>query len=278
MTPIRILLTAAAWAAAFAGLAAARDAGPIAAILKPAKAADIREAEPATAAAPERHAAWSYAGEAGPAHWGDVRPDYAVCGAGAEQSPIDLTGAVEAAIGAPAIYWAQARVGDIVNNGHTIQANFSEAGHIVIDAKRYDLLQVHFHAASEHTLAGRRFPLEGHLVHRASDGALAVIGIFFEEGAENFALTPLFKAAPATPGSAAIKDPIDLRDLLPGDRTAFRYQGSLTTPPCSEVVAWTVFEQPVQASRDQIRAFTRIYNANFRPLQPTHRRFVLKTN
>ncbi len=65
--------------------------------------------------------------------------------------------------------------------------------------------------------------------------------------------------------------------LPPGNpRSFYRYQGSLTTPPCSETVDWVVLSQPVQVSREQINAFERMYRFDARPLQPLDRRFLLK--
>ena len=230
----------------------------------------------ASAAGDKAH--WSYDGATGPDAWGKLDPAYGACGAGTQQSPIDLAGAVKADLPPVTVQWRPVRLDAVINNGHTIQVNTSRGGHMVLDGARYDLLQFHFHHMSEHTLDGRQFPLEVHFVHKSVDGdELAVIGVFFDEGAENAALAPVWQAMPARAGIVSTGASVDPAQLLPASRTAFRYAGSLTTPPCSEIVSWTVFGEPLSVSSGQIAAFARMFPNNFRPVQPRNRRFLLST-
>lgn len=220
---------------------------------------------------------WTYEGEEGPAHWSELDHAFGACGAGHEQSPIDLNnGAIPAAVMPPAVYWNPAEVSAATNNGHTFQVSLNDPGKIVVDGVSYDFLQFHFHAGSEHTINGYRYPLEVHLVHAAADGRLAVIGIMFVEGKENPALSQLISTLPGTEGSYDPDMTFNLNDLLPGSWSVYRYAGSLTTPPCSEVVSWTVFEKPLTASADQIKVFETLFPHSYRPVQPLGRRFVLK--
>lgn len=219
---------------------------------------------------------WAYEGEEGPSHWADLDPHFSAC-KGQEQSPIDLNGsAIKADVMPPAVYWRKADITEARNNGHTFQIKLDDPGRIVLDGVPYDFVQFHFHAGSEHTINGRQYPLELHLVHASEDGRLAVIGIMFVEGQENPQLAQLISTLPAEQGSYDPNLVFDLNDLLPGDWDVFRYQGSLTTPPCSEIVSWTVFETPLTASADQILVFETLFPHSFRPVQNTGRRFVLK--
>lgn len=230
------------------------------------------------AMAQSHNAHWEYEGNHGPDHWAQISHDYASC-AGAEQSPIDLNGyAINAAINPPAIYWRNARVTDAQNNGHTFQVNLDNAGKIVVDGVDYNFLQFHFHSGSEHTLDGRRYPLEVHLVHASDDGRLAVIGIMFARGEQNPLLDDLINVIPGSVGHSQPVMSVNLNDFLPDDWHSYRYQGSLTTPPCSEIVDWTVFETPITASADQLAVFETIFPHSYRPVQERGRRFVLRTN
>jgi carbonic anhydrase len=157
-----------------------------------------------------------------------------------------------------------------VNNGHTIQVNIPGAGTLTVGDDTFELAQYHFHAPSEHTIGGRHWPMEVHLVHKSPSGKLAVIGVLLEEGLPNPALEPLWSDLPKVEGAAHHfeKNVAAPAALLPADRTAYRYAGSLTTPPCSEDVRWFVMRRPVAISAAQLAAFTAIVEPNNRPVQP----------
>lgn len=219
---------------------------------------------------------WSYAGDRGPASWGTLDETFSPCAGGTEQSPIDLVAG--AAVGDyPAVeYDYGPRTGTVVNTGRTIQVNVDRGSGITVGGARYELLQFHFHHPSEHTVGGERFPMEMHLVHqvhRGPGGGLAVVGALLREGDESETLAPIWAHLPRHAGAAApLPDAIQVAELLPRKRTAWRYRGSLTTPPCTEGVAWIVLTEPVMLSAAQIAAFGGLYPRNFRPVQPLGRR------
>jgi carbonic anhydrase len=118
--------------------------------------------------------------------------------------------------------------------------------------------------------------MEVHFVHAAADGRLAVVGVFMQPGRKNAAFAAIMQVAPRTEGEKTLEQPIDPRQFLPASKALFRYKGSLTTPPCSEVVDWNVFEQPIEVAEADIKAFQAIFSMNARPLQPVNRRFLLR--
>lgn len=219
---------------------------------------------------------WTYAGEHGPAHWADLDPAYATCAAGQYQSPIDL-GAGSQETSAPIEVRYETIPLTVLNNGHTVQITAEAAGHLQSFGTTFDLLQVHFHAPSEHLIEGRPVPIEAHFVHKAEDGRLAVLGVFVVAGAENPALAALLPHLPstATPAQTFPAVSIDLNALLPADRALYRYGGSLTTPPCTEGVAWHVLTAPVTASPLQIAQLTAVLHGNARPVQPLNGRLLI---
>ena len=98
-------------------------------------------------------------------------------------------------------------------------------------------------------------------------------------GSRNAALQTIFDAMPKTEGpEQRASGSIDPAALLPRSTSYFRYMGSLTTPPCSEGLTWTVFREPVEASAEQIRQFATLFPNNARPVQGRHRRFLIETN
>lgn len=222
---------------------------------------------------------WGYIGGESPEHWGDLSSTYRACRAGLEQSPINLQGAIEAQLPNVEISYKPVPL-KIVNNGHTIQVNTVAGNYITLDGEQYELLQFHFHHPSEHRVGGQPYPMEVHFVHRNNREELAVLGVFLKEGAENKALMPVWKAMPAqkSPEQSISGSQIDIAQVLPTNRKSFRYFGSLTTPPCSEIVRWIVLENPVELSKAQIEQFRQIFPMNARPIQPLNRRFLLESS
>ena len=243
-----------------------------------AASACAQTSAPAPHPAPPSHsgpASWSYVGETGPAQWGALDARYSVCSAGKAQSPIDLKAAQAEDGPALAIQYSDSSA-SISNNGHTVQVDFAPGGTLTLGPKTYDLLQFHFHSTSEHTVDGASFPLEVHFVHATAEGDLAVIGVMLNEGQENPAYKPVFDAVPAQPTEAPVPlaSPLNADSLLPTSRTAYRYSGSLTTPPCSEAVAWHVLKDSVAVSAAQIAQFRAAYTGNNRPVMPLQGRAI----
>jgi len=218
---------------------------------------------------------WVYEGKDGVADWGKLDKKFEACGIGSEQSPVDLTRPITAAVGPLRIDW-KAEAFDIENNGHTIEAEGHAMGGILLDGKPFELKQFHFHHPSEHALGGARTEMEAHFVHANEAGKLAVVGVLMKAGPRNAGFAAIMAAAPKTEGKQALTKPLNPRGLLPRDRTRFRYEGSLTTPPCSEIVDWNVFEEPIHVAAADIEAFKAIFPMNARPLQAMGRRFLLK--
>ncbi|MDR2688580.1 MAG: carbonic anhydrase family protein [Azoarcus sp.] len=217
---------------------------------------------------------WSYHGDTGPAHWGDLDPSAAVCKTGARQSPIDLETAKATKAHTPFTLDYKGGAFEFINNGHSIQANVLQKSSTLDLGGLHTLEQFHFHAPSEHTVDGAYFPMELHFVHRDAAGALAVLGVLIREGKENATLAEAFKALPQ--GEKGKQWNIDIAALLPEQKGAFEYTGSLTTPPCSENVRWIVLHQPIELSKAQIDAFRKLYPDNNRPLQADNDRPVGK--
>ncbi|WP_309735842.1 carbonic anhydrase family protein, partial [Chamaesiphon sp. OTE_75_metabat_556] len=164
---------------------------------------------------------------------------------------------------------------NVVNNGHTIQVNYAPGSTISIDSTEYALLQFHFHTPSEHKIAGKAAAMELHFVHRNAAGKLAVVGVMMNEGKEHPLIAQVWKAIPPTGKTNAMSNSsIDASNLLPPSKSYYTYDGSLTTPPCSEGVKWHILAAPITVSSAQIREFAKLYPVNARPLQPTQTRRI----
>ena len=217
---------------------------------------------------------WGYHGDAGPEHWAELSEDYGLCGTGKAQSPINIEGEQAGDLKPIEFHYQAASNPTVVNNGHTIQVNYPAGSYAVIGGKRYELLQFHFHSPSEHTVHGQHADMVAHLVHKADDGQLAVVGILFDKGAENPTLKPVFDAMPKSKGETTVQASINAADLLPEERGYYHYTGSLTTPPCSEGVNWNVMKAHMPVSEQQVQAFTHIFDKSIRPVQPLNGRTI----
>ena len=219
---------------------------------------------------------WGYGKENGPMQWGKLHSDYKSCDTENFKSPIDILDSNATNSTSTLVfkdkYARSAR--DIINNGHTLQINFDKGSDIVLAGKNYALAQLHFHTPSENHLNSKEFPAEVHLVHKDAQGRLLVIGVFIESGKENLALKSILQSVPnqINQTQSFSSDLLDL--LLPQNRVYYEFEGSLTTPPCSGKVKWIVMQNPIQASKSQIKRLHKIFGNNTRGIQPLNDRKI----
>jgi carbonic anhydrase len=219
---------------------------------------------------------WSYSGETGPENWAKLSPGFAACGIGVNQSPIDISKTVRAELETLQFnYKSKSTV--IVSNGHTVQIDVGPDSWFSAGGEKFQLLQFHFHSPSEHQINGEIFPLEGHFVHQNASGALAVVGVLFRSGEWNADLARIGSAAPETFNQP---EPIDLDiaelGLYNNYDSYYRYNGSLTTPPCTEGVQWYVLKNPGHIASEQAAKFVELIGEDARGPQPINARVVLE--
>jgi len=224
----------------------------------------------------QTQAHWGYEGETGPESWATLSKDNFSC-SGKNQSPINLTGFIKSQLSPITFHYASGGY-EILNNGHTVQINYKKGSTITVNGNTFNLLQFHFHAPSENHINGKSYPLEAHLVHADKSGNLAVIAMMFEEGKENKELAKAWKKMPKHEGGKhKLSSMVNINNILPNHRDYYRFNGSLTTPPCSEGVRWFVEKQIITASKEQINAFKHaLHGANNRPLQPLNARLIME--
>lgn len=206
---------------------------------------------------------WTYAESA---TWDELDPDYAACGSGTHQSPVDLAGAKTRALPDIAFNYRPSNV-QAIDTGHAVQVDYEPGNSIELNGETYDLLQFHIHEPAEHLINGHAAAAEIHLVHANAAGELAVVGVLIEEGAPSDVIGALLDDLPEDEGDTGTVSSIDAEDLLPSTRTTYRYTGSLTTPPCSEGVTWLVMTAPVTWSAEQLEAVAEVHDGNNRPVQ-----------
>lgn len=228
--------------------------------------------------ASEKPVHWSYQGEDGPEHWSELSDEFSLCGDGKNQSPIDLKADLNVELPELVFEYHGTPLHEI-NNGHTIMVESGAGNFLQIPKfdRRFELVQGHFHSPSEHTINGVSFDMEIHLVHANEEGQIAVVGIMIEEGEEDPDLNLIWSFMPENEGERT-DSPLTVfqAGILPPTRDYFRYNGSLTTPPCSEGIAWVVLKEHLSASAEQISRFKqRVGPTTNRPIQPHNARIIL---
>ncbi len=220
----------------------------------------------------DKHVAhWDYEGEMGPEHWGKEFP---TCGKGKSQAPLNIKGPFEKVRFNVVPDYKPGPL-KIVNNGHTIQVNVVPGSKLRIDGKAFDLLQFHFHRPSEEHINGKPSAMVIHFVHKNDAGELAVLGVLLQEGNENPGIKTLWSYAPPKEGPEVAPDNVAFNpnNLLPREMEFFHYDGSLTTPPCTEKVKFFILKSQVNISKEQITQFP--FKMNARPIQALNDRKIL---
>lgn len=218
---------------------------------------------------------WSYEGHTGPVYWSKLSSKYKDCALGHHQSPINIDHEVEHSELPPLQLDYRISRAQVVNNGHSIQVNFKDGGVFKAGNQSFQLLQMHFHTPSEEAIHGKRAAFEAHFVHKAEDGKLAVIGILMHPGKRNPVLDQIWQIMPHKPNRIAASElNINALDIIGEARDYYTYEGSLTTPPCTEGVQWFVLTDEREIGSTQLREFQKMYPNNARPVQPVYDRKV----
>ena len=212
----------------------------------------------------------------------EARNPYLICEKGKRQSPVDLRMPVHAAH-EDLVFEYERTALHVLHDGHSVRLIYESEGQLRWEGKSYGLLQLHMHEPSEHWVNGAAYPMEMHLVHQDTQGHVLVIAVLMELGAENKELDRAGRWIRQQVGHRFPEEGEELRGtlemnimkLLPADTTHFyTYDGSLTTPPCTEGVQWIVLQEPIEVSKVQLGRFVKAYGHTARPVQPLHGREV----
>ena len=209
-------------------------------------------------------------GPHGPSHWPEV------CNTGKMQAPMDIQHAEKLRIYDLKFNYQPADL-DIINdcNEYRILVKFPDNYWLTVGKKPYFLSELHFREPGENSINGQRPRMSIQFVHFSPEGVFLIIEVPVVAGNENPVIKTLWEHLPA-PGKENKVDGVKINpaDLLPADRSFYRFPGSLTTPLCTEVVYWYVMKNPVELSEAQITEYAKHYHHTARPLQPSNDRPV----
>lgn len=230
------------------------------------------------------------------------------CSSRTRQSPIDFDELDASPTGEFSYHYALlGSPFDFENTGHALVADFAGLGlgGLTYEDSWFNLFNVNFHAQSEHTVQGAHYPMEVHLVHKKFDSDALIIvallvnttqpvpnatrssnGTLVDPAELGFNPTLQFFTQQSPPvvnakvsAAASELNVFDLNTLL-ANGTFFEYVGSLTAPPCAEIVTWLVRREPITMSSLQYAVLDGALNAmtadfgNYRTTMPTNHRNV----
>ena len=192
---------------------------------------------------------WWYSGTNGPENW------HKFCSIGEEQSPVDIAAPVTKGLGDIAFSYTEEPL-RLYNENYTVKAGPFEDGHITFGGVKYLLREIHFHSPSEHLVNSTGFPLETHLVHTGEGGEHMVLSVFIAEGRAKKDFNPLIESFESFSLKKDYDDSllIDPLDLIPIDRAYYTYEGSHTSPPCTEGVRWLIMRDPFELPSAEIES------------------------
>jgi carbonic anhydrase len=204
-----------------------------------------------------------------------------VCDTGKRQSPIDIPAQVTAQPKQPAMVTRYQRAPlRLANDGHTLRVRFAKAGDLVLGSEHYALQQFHFHTPGGDKLNGEAFEFAAHILHKSASGQLLAIVVPFRIGAESPLLAQVLPHIPPKVNGDHVveKVQVNVNDLLPRNRSYYRYSGSLTDAPCTENVEWLVMKDPLTLSKAQLATWRSHFKDNMRGVNPLNGRAVLESD
>lgn len=242
---------------------------------------------PLAAFEPECPTAWGYEEGDGPFKWGQMDKEWALCDTGFRQSPVRITKDAAEPSDMNIIFDYGVFAITVQNTGHEIKVYpLTGDNKVFFEGDEFVLEQFHFHVPAEHEIDGKRAAAEVHFVHKNKSGAAVALAVMItspESAPSNPGLRLPITLAPkmiCNSAKSTTADYAELSSLLPENRNAFfRYDGSLTTPPCSQPVIFVVMANPIVATSAQIQSLSIAHGklGNARPLQPLAGRTIRKT-
>lgn len=218
---------------------------------------------------------WSYRGNNGPQYWANINSRYLGCEEGNQQSPINI---VTKNVGSGAtqfdLKYSIAKGVNLMLYGYTLKIIYPKGNFLEMNGNRYQLKEIYFKTPGENTIDSFRSMLEVQFLHEDSKKNKVILAVFFVEGRSNPIIDMLVKNIPTQPNKANFIANVDIRKLLPNNLASYQFDGSLTTPPCSQGVRWIVLKEAMSITQSQFDSMYNITGSNARPIQDVFNRLI----
>ncbi len=218
---------------------------------------------------------WAYSGVGGAESWGSISEEWETCASGTKQSPIDISGPQPG--DAPPLSFSFRRdAQEITNDGRNLNIEYGSGNRLGLSERTYQLVSASLHAPSEHSIEGQEFSLELQLRHDQTFGDVAIVAFLYSIGEADPVIQNIIDAAPVKGETKAVGFTINAADYIPSDFGYYKYEGSLTVPPCDEPVDWFIMLETKTVSQEQVDQIQALFDApNNRPLQNINGRQII---
>ncbi len=220
-------------------------------------------------------AEWGYDGPGAPENWAALSEEYATCADGEQQSPVDITAYEEGDAGPISLFYGSDAT-TVRNDGKFVNVDYAPGNTLSAGQRTFELKSAHLHSPSEHRIDGVSFAAELHLVHEDADGHLAAVALLFRLGEPSPVVQAILDAAPAAGDAVTAGIALNAGGYVTDELGHYQYDGSKTTPPCYEPVAWYVIRDPKTVSPEQVDNLLALSGGpNNRPVQPRGSRVII---
>jgi len=227
---------------------------------------------------------WSYNKKTGPNEWANVSSKNAICVSGKSQSPINIetsNGKANQNMNKVDLKFRPTKMtleksGPLVRMVPT-DASAKELNSVSLGSDTYTWKETQLHMPSEHTIDGKNADLEMEWMFENKEGKQSILSVLINEGPESLAAKNYIQTIKKNDlqKPQAVTEVVSVLGLFPFDNlSAFRYTGSLTTPPCTENVEWIVYKQAITMSKVQLNVLRKHIDETNRPLQKQNKRSI----
>ena len=218
---------------------------------------------------------WSYFEDTGPHNWGKYEK-FKLCSLGKNQSPINIfIDDAEKDKNLPVLKFAyQPNQLNFINNGNFIEAEVTGESKVFYGDDSFTLTKIEFHTPSEHLFQKKPYSMEIELIHKGKENKMLVVSILVKRGKMNYGLKEFLNHIPEKSQEKiqVHNRKINPLDFFPPGGGYYTYEGSLTSPPCTENVRWIILSQFINVSIEQLQNITLVHRISNRPIQALNRR------
>lgn len=225
----------------------------------------------------EEHS-WNYNNQES---WHKLNENYHLCGKGKMQSPINIIPTITTSQEPLKFRYGEGSYNMSKTDRKVRVKSIPNKSFIIYGNEKYEYVEMHVHVPSEHSVKGIHYRMELQMVHKNhQNNRLAIVSVLVKRGKYNNHIHEIISRIRTIFRNYNIPMiyPINHTHFIPKKQTYYKYNGSITTPPCTENVTWFIFDNYIEASDEQIKFVTKNIKKNNRQTKDLGSRIIIKNN